>query len=88
MKRGQNINQLFIITLGTIGTVLIGLGAMKYTTVYEDRNGYLIIFIGFLLTMYYIEFLEKRAGISKKHRWTRIGVTILLFSLGSFVLYF
>lgn len=77
----------FYMTLGTIGTVLILLAAMKYMIKENDYIGYINIFFGFLLTISYINYLEKRAGISKKLTWIRVIVSMILFLSFSYFLF-
>lgn len=74
--------------LGTIGTLLIALAAMRYLVKENDNLGYPIILFGFILTMGYINYLEKRAEISKKLTWIRVIVCIILFISFSYFLYF
>jgi hypothetical protein len=73
--------------LGTIGTILIALSAMRYLAKVNDYNGYLIIFLGFILTISYINYLEKKAGISKKLTWIRAIVSVILFFSFSYFLF-
>ena len=68
----------FNMILGTIGPVLIFLAAVRYMIKENDYIGYISIYFGFLLTITYINYLEKRAGISKKLIWIRIIVSIIL----------
>jgi hypothetical protein len=55
--------------LGTIGTLLIALTAMRYLVNENNNIDYPIILFGFILTVGYINYLEKKAGISKKLTW-------------------
>lgn len=45
--------------LGTIGTVLITLAAISYLAKENDYIGYAVILLGFILTLNYINDLEK-----------------------------
>ena len=78
----------FNMILGTIGTILIALAAMRYQANENDYIGYAIIFFGFILTISYINYLEKKAGISKKMTWIRVIVSLILFISFSYFLYF
>ena len=78
----------FNMILGTIGTILIILAAMRYLIKENDYIGYAFILFGFLLTISYINYLEKRAGISKKLTWIRVIVSMILFLSFSYFLYF
>ncbi len=73
--------------LGTIGTILIALAATRYLVKVSDYNGYLIIFFGFILTISYINYLEKKAGISKKLTWIRGIVSAIIFFSFSYFLF-
>ena len=74
--------------LGTIGTILIALAAMRYQANENDYIGYAIIFFGFILTISYINYFRKKAGISKKLTWIRVIVSLTLFFSFSYFLYF
>ncbi|MFD9628889.1 hypothetical protein [Peribacillus muralis] len=72
---------------GTIGIVLVGLGALRYQVLIDDPEGYIIAFAGFIFTAGYINYLEKKAGISNKITWMKAGISITLFLTISFILY-
>lgn len=77
----------FYMILVTIGTVLIALTTLRYMSNVNDSSGYLILF-GLIFTISYINYLEKKAGISKKVIWIRNSVyTVLVISL-TYFLYF
>ena len=78
----------FNMILGTIGTILIILAAMRYLIKENDYIGYAFILFGFILTIGYINYLEKRAGISKKLTWIRVIVSMILFLSFSYFIYF
>ncbi|MGE7879716.1 hypothetical protein [Peribacillus muralis] len=77
----------FNMTLGTIGPMLIALAALRYNAK-GDYTGYIMIFLGVVLTISYIGHLEKKAGISKKWTAIRVIVTLVLLFLFSYSLYF
>ena len=77
----------FNMILGTIGSILIVLAAMRYMIKENDYIGYINIFLGFLLMISYINYLEKKAGISKKLIWIRVIVSMILFLSFSYFLY-
>lgn len=75
----------FYMILVTIGTVLIALTTLRYMSNVNDSSGYLILF-GLIFTISYINYLEKKAGISKKVIWIRNSVyTVLVISLTYFL---
>ncbi|MFH5780060.1 hypothetical protein [Heyndrickxia oleronia] len=77
----------FYMILVTIGTVLIALTTLRYMSNVNDSSGYLILF-GLIFTISYINYIEKKAGISKKVIWIRNSVyTVLVISL-TYFLYF
>ncbi|EKN67031.1 hypothetical protein BABA_13392 [Neobacillus bataviensis LMG 21833] len=78
----------FNMILGTIGTILIALSAVRYQTKEYNYIGYVMIFFGFALTISYINYLEKKSGISKKMTWIRFIVSFILFISFSYFLYF
>ena len=91
LRRGalENDKQVlyFYMILVTIGIVLSALAIMSYIIKAND-NGYLMILLGFILMINYINYLEKKAGISRKIIRIRNSVyTVLVFSL-SYFLYF
>lgn len=76
----------FNMALGAIGTLLIALVAMSYVVEQHYNLEYGFILFGFILTIGYINYLEKKAGISKEMTWIRIIISIIL--LGLFYLFF
>jgi hypothetical protein len=78
----------FNMILGTIGTLLISIGVVSYLAKENDFHNYALILLGFSLTLSYIDFLEKRAGISRKLTWIRAVVSIVLFSVFSYFIYY
>ncbi|WP_285767474.1 hypothetical protein [Peribacillus sp. SI8-4] len=73
--------------LGTIGPMIIALAALKYLAK-GDSTGYINIFLGFILTISYISYLEKKAGICKRLTVIRVSVTLVLLFLFTYFLYF
>ncbi|ATP40780.1 hypothetical protein CSE16_12370 [Solibacillus sp. R5-41] len=87
MKNDKKVLYFYMI-LVTIGTILIALGIIGYLVKVNEPKGYLMIILGFILTINYINYLEKKAGISKKIIWIKNSVyMVLVFSL-SYFLYF
>ncbi|MFF2755823.1 hypothetical protein ACFVR1_19200 [Psychrobacillus sp. NPDC058041] len=78
----------FNMILGTIGTILIALAAMRYLVKENDNIGNALILFGFILMNGYINYLERRVGISKKLTWISGVVLIILFISFSYFLYF
>lgn len=78
----ENNKSLYVkMFLGTIGVVLVGLGALRYLAIMNDTKGYLFTFLGFLLTINYIYYLEKKAGISTKITWIKAAISIILLAI-------
>ncbi|MFD1609076.1 hypothetical protein [Oceanobacillus luteolus] len=69
----------FNMILGTIGSILIALAAVWYSSKVNDLVGNAFILFGFILVMGYISYLENNAGISKKLTWSRVILSIILF---------
>ncbi|MFP5109267.1 hypothetical protein ACSU6B_21255 [Neobacillus sp. C211] len=78
----------FNVGLGTIGIILVGLGALRYQLINEDFEGYIITFLGFLLTISYTNYLEQKAGISKKVKRIKVITSIIIFIIFAYFLYF
>lgn len=78
----------FNLVLGTIGIILVGLGALRYQFINEDFEGYIITFLGFLLTISYTNYLEQKAGISKKVTWIKGISSMIIFIIFAYFLYF
>ncbi len=78
----------FNMVLGTIGTILIILAAIRYLIKENDNTGYALIIFGFILTIGYINYLENKAGISKKLTWIRVIISLILFFSFSYFLYY
>ena len=77
----------FNMILGTIGTILIALAAMRYLVEENGSIGYAFILFGFILTIGYINYLEKRAGISKKLTWIRAIISLIIIISFSYFLF-
>ena len=77
----------FNMILGTIGTILIALAAMRYLVKENGSIGYAFILFGFILTIGYINYLEKRAGISKKLTWIRAIISLIIIISFSYFLF-
>ncbi|MCM3238750.1 hypothetical protein M3589_13575 [Heyndrickxia oleronia] len=87
MKNDKQVLYFYMI-LVTIGTVLIALATLRYISNVNDTYGSYMILFGLLFTISYINYLEKKAGISKKVIWIRNSVyTVLVISL-TYFLYF
>ncbi|WP_454190909.1 hypothetical protein [Paenibacillus sp. Marseille-Q7038] len=77
----------FNVVLGTIGIILVGLGTFRYQLLNEDIEGQIISYIGFILTIAYINYLEQKAGISKKVIWIKSVITIIIFVISAYYLF-
>ncbi|QOY36610.1 hypothetical protein AWH56_002730 [Anaerobacillus isosaccharinicus] len=64
------------LVIGILGPNLIVLGILKYFEA-VGGTGYLTPFLGFAITMIYLNYLERRAGISKKIIWTKSIISIV-----------
>jgi hypothetical protein len=79
MEKENKLTLYFNMLLGTIGTILIVIFELRYQEkVKIDITGNAIIMFGFLLTVNYINYLEKKAGISNKLTWIRAIVSIII----------
>lgn len=73
--------------LGGVGTILVLSAAIKLLETGNLTEGYLAFF-GFVLTINYINYLESKAGVSKKATWTRAIISMVLVFIVLFFLYF
>jgi len=75
------------VSLGAIGTILIGLAALE-AIANQENTIYFLLFAGFLLVIHYINYLEKRAGVENTVTWARaIGSIIVLVAFGFLLIY-
>lgn len=74
-------------SIGTIGLNLLIFGFLMYVKTNSDDMNY-IVFMGFPLTMMYLNYLEAKAGINKKALWIRfiLSSLMLLIFLRLFIL--
>ena len=87
LKKDQQVLYFYMISV-TIGTVIIALAIIKYIVGVNEPKGFLIILLGFLLTINYINYLEKKAGISKKIILIKNSVYMVLVGCLTYFLYF
>ena len=83
MEKENRLNLYFNMVIGAIGTILIVLFEFRYfkyqvEKVKIDITGYAMIMFGCILTMNYINYLEKKAGISNKLTWIRAISSIII----------
>ncbi|ANC78549.1 hypothetical protein ABE65_017785 [Fictibacillus phosphorivorans] len=83
----DNIRIYLNMILGTIGTILISLGLIRYLGTESDIKDYIGAFLGFTLMLGYIDYLEKKAGISRKLTWIRALVSIVFIFISYFIYY-
>ena len=87
MKNERNVMMLFYLVVGIIGPVVIGAGFLRMQIILGDESGAFGMLMGFFLILFYIEFLERKAGLSAKYRWTRAIASMVLFAGLSFYFY-
>ena len=87
MKNERNFIRLVYLVVGIIGPVVIGAAFLRMELVLGDEAGAFWMLMGFFLILFYIEFLEKKAGLSAKYRWTRAITSMVLFAGFSFYFY-
>lgn len=87
MKKDKQVLFFYMISV-TIGTTIIALAIIRYIFEVNEPKGYLIILLGFFMTINYINYLEKKAGIGKKIIWIRNSVYTVLVTFITFFLYF
>lgn len=69
----------FYVLLGVIGPVLVLLSAIKTNIIQDDLYGFFMLFFGFMMSLSYIDYLEKRAKLSHKLVWFRRILSITLY---------
>lgn len=74
--------------VGALGLILLTVTIIKYYETIEVSSGYLLPFFGFIFTFSYINYLENKAGVSKKVIWIRSISSIVILLLISKVLFF
>lgn len=87
LKKDKQVFYFYMISV-TIGTTIIALAIMRYIFEVNEPKGYLILILGLLLITNYINYLEKKAGISKKIIWIRNSMYMVLVSSLTYFLYF
>ena len=76
----------FKMSIGTLGLIIIVVGLFKYVESLDGGSSYYLL-LGFPLTMIYLNYLEEKAGISKKILWIKSIIAIsLLFIIYIFLL--
>ncbi|MFC7322587.1 hypothetical protein [Halobacillus campisalis] len=86
MEKEKKTNYL-LMGIGNLGNLLIGLAAMRLTSLLGDSTGYGLAFAGFLLVIIYQDYLEKKVGIQNKERYISRGILVIVFTVLAFVLY-
>ena len=84
--KGNKLSLYINMLLGAIGSVTILLFSTMYMLEEQNSFGYIGTF-GFLLIIIYINYLEKRAGISTKLIGIKAVVSMILFVSFSYFLY-
>ncbi|APH06012.1 hypothetical protein [Bacillus weihaiensis] len=82
MKKTQCNTWIFLV-FGALGLALVGFGGVMFIEIHHTK-GYLTVVFALIITSIYIEYLERKAGISKKMIWIRGGVSILILIILTF----
>lgn len=78
----QKFQDMFYISVGYLGFLLIGLAVMRYIVVLHDAAGQILTFLGFVMIIIYSRFIERKAGISKNmFVMSKVLLTIALITL-------
>ncbi|MFS0824717.1 hypothetical protein [Bacillus sp. 1P02SD] len=72
---------------GGVGTILVLLGAASLFKNGDLKGFYLVIF-GFILSIGYINYLESKAGVSRRVTWIRALLSMIVFFILSYFLYY
>ncbi|MEH7236684.1 hypothetical protein [Bacillus sp. JJ1562] len=73
---------------GGVGTIFVLFAAIHLFDISGFTTGYFLAFFGFLLTVNYINYLESKAGVSKKATWIRAILSIIVVLIVSYFLFF
>lgn len=82
----DKLSLYFNMFLGAIGTVTILLVSTSYMLEEQNYSGYIGTF-GFILITIYINYLEKKAGISTKLIWIKAVFSMILCASFTYFLY-
>ncbi|WP_243299483.1 hypothetical protein [Bacillus litorisediminis] len=69
-----------IFVFGVTGPVFVLLCALKLL-ILNDWEGVSFTIMGFLFTMFYMNYLETKAGVGKRVIWVRSIISLVLFYL-------
>ncbi|MEK4245888.1 hypothetical protein MKZ20_11140 [Psychrobacillus sp. FSL K6-2684] len=84
MEENDRGTLYFNMSIGTLGLLIIVVGLYKYVETVGGDSSYALL--GFPLTMIYLNYLEGKAGISKKILWIKSIIAIsLLFIIYIFL---
>ncbi|MFS0821919.1 hypothetical protein [Bacillus sp. 1P02SD] len=87
MKEAKKVSYISMF-LGGMGTILILLAAVNLFDSDEDLPTFYLVLFGFLFTINYINYLESKAGVSKKATWSRAILSIIVFFIISYFMYY
>jgi len=75
--------------IGFIGLIftIVGIGILKFNPEVEHPLTLPLIFFGLSLTIHYIYYLERKAGVPKKVIWVRATILIITGIILSTVLF-
>ncbi|MCZ8541897.1 hypothetical protein MKY29_11395 [Psychrobacillus sp. FSL K6-2365] len=76
MEENDRGTLYFNMSIGTLGLLIIAVGLFKYVETVGGDSSYTLL--GFPLTMIYLNYLEGKAGISKKILWIKSIIAISL----------
>lgn len=89
MNRIKNRNLYRNMISGFIGLILtiVGIGILKFNPKVEPPFTLLMIFFGLSLTVHYIYYLERKAGVPNKIIWVRATILIITGIILSIILF-
>ena len=76
---------LVFYTLGYIGYFALGFIALRFLVVQRDITGYVITFIGLILLINYVSFIEKKIETPKYNGYVKVTLMVIFF-ISSFFL--
>ncbi|MCH4825725.1 hypothetical protein [Planococcus halocryophilus] len=83
-KKKTGASYIYMVIAG-VGIFLLAFGLLEYILFVGNVNtpGFFLTFIGFIILVHYIYYLEKKNGMSNKVIWIKSGMLILsLLTIG------
>ncbi len=79
MEKNKVSGSYTYMVMATIGMLMLAFGILEYMSLLGNVNtkSFLLTFIGFIILVHYIYYLEKKNGVSNKVIWIRSGLLVI-----------